>query len=107
MQILGIESFYFWKVFWPEVLKHFKHKNCVVSIKIFKSIHGLNLYKSKYIDHCWRLSMFQMFQYLGPKYVSSRQNVSVTPICILLQFVSKLLKRRIELGEVSCFKKFY
>ena len=28
--------------------------------------------------------MLKMFQYVGPKYVPSEQNVSIPPICILL-----------------------
>ena len=47
IQIGYIESFYLWDVFWFVVLKHFKHKNCLILIKIFKSIYGSNLYKFK------------------------------------------------------------
>ena len=34
-----------WIIVLPEVLKHFKHKYCVILIKIFKSIYGSNLYR--------------------------------------------------------------
>ena len=38
-----------------------------------------------YFDHNWKIFMLKIFQYLGPKYVPSRQNVSILSICILLQ----------------------
>ena len=44
IQIGGIESFHLWDVFWPEML-NFKLKNCLILIKIYKSIYGLHLYK--------------------------------------------------------------
>ena len=51
IQIGGIDLSYLWDVFLPEVLKHFKHKNCLILIKIFKSMYSLDLYKFKYFDH--------------------------------------------------------
>ena len=38
-----------------------------------------------YFDHNWKIFMLKIFQYLGPKYVPSRQNVSILSICIILQ----------------------
>ena len=38
-----------------------------------------------YFDNNWKIFMLKIFQYLGPKYVPSRQNVSILSICILLQ----------------------
>ena len=84
MQIGGIESFYQWNAFCPEVLKYFKHKSCLILIEIFKSIYCLNLYKCKYFDHNWIVFVLKMFQYLGSKYVPSAKNVSIPFICILL-----------------------
>ena len=81
VQIRGIECFYLWDVFWPEVLKHFKHRNCLTLIKIFKSIYG------SYKLNNWIIFKLKMFQYHGPKCVPSEQTVSIPPICILLGFI--------------------
>ena len=80
IQIGDIESFYPRDIFWPEVWKHFKHKNCLILIKISKSIYSSNLYRFKYLDHNWIIFMLKMFQYIEPKYVPSGQNVSIPPI---------------------------
>ena len=36
IQTGGIESFYLWDVFEPKVLKHFKHKHCLILVKNFQ-----------------------------------------------------------------------
>ena len=64
--------------------RYFEHKNCLILIKIFKSIYDTNLCKFNYFDNNWATFMLKTFQYLGSKYVSSGKNVSVLPICILL-----------------------
>ena len=90
IQIRDIESLYFWDTCWIVVLEHFKHKSCLILIKIFKSIYGSNLHEYYFIlhDHNWTIFMLKIFQYLWPKYVSSRQNVLIPPICILLIHIS-------------------
>ena len=64
--------------------RHFEHKNCLILIKIFKSIYDTNLCKFNYFDNNWTTFMLKTFQYLGSKYVSGGRNVSILPICILL-----------------------
>ena len=87
IQIGCIESFYLWDVFWFVVLKHFKHKNCLILIKIFKWLY----------DYSWTTFMLKMFQYLRSKCVSSGQNVSIAPSLYttarpMNRFVKKLWK---------------